>query len=81
LVELIEVSIQEKREKKKINAYAGKPARIESKSILQIQIHLNEQAIASRKKLAGWQVYATTISQRKLSFEKVVWKYRQQKIK
>jgi len=44
LEEIIEVSIQEKREKKKINAYAGKPARIESKSIFQLHIQLNAQA-------------------------------------
>ena len=78
LVELIEVKIQEKRAKKKVNAYGAKPARIETKSTFQLHIHLQEQAIATRKNLAGWQVYATTISQRKLSFEKIVWKYREQ---
>ena len=78
LVGLLEVKIKEKRNQKKVNAYAGKPARIKKWSTFELHIQRNEEAILAKKELAGWQVYATTISQRKLSFEKVVWKYRQQ---
>ena len=78
LVGLLEVEIQEKQHQKKVNAYGDNPARIKRWSTFQIHVQPNEKAILAKKELAGWQVYGTTISQRKLSFEKVVWKYREQ---
>ena len=78
LVGLLEVEIQENRHQKKVNAYGDKPARIKRWSTFQLHVHPNEKAISAKKELAGWQVYGTTISQKKLSFEKVVWKYREQ---
>ena len=78
LVGLLEVKIKEKRNQKKVNAYGSNPARIKKWSTFQLEIKSNEAAISAKKKLAGWQVYGTTVSERKLNFEKNVWKYRQQ---
>ena len=78
LIGLLEVEIEEKRHQKKVNAYGGKPASVKKWNTFQLHITLNTEAIEAKKKLAGWQVYATTISKSKLSFEKVIWKYRQQ---
>jgi len=78
LIGLLEVSIKEKRHQKTVNSYAGRPARVEKWSTFQLDIKPNEEAIAAKKQLAGWQVYATTVSKKKLSFEKIVWKYREQ---
>jgi len=75
---LLEVQIKEKRHKKTINAYGNNPERVEKWSTFQLQIIPNEEAIVEKKKLVGWQVYATTVSKNKLSFEKIIWKYRAQ---
>ncbi len=75
---LLEVGIEEEQHTKMIRAYGPRPAREETWSTFQITVERNESAIAARKKLQGWQVYATTVSEKQLDFEKVVWKYRYQ---
>lgn len=78
LTGLLQVRIEEEQHTKTIRAYGTRPAREETWSTFQIMVERNESAIAARKKLQGWQVYATTVSEEKLDFEKVVWKYRYQ---
>lgn len=78
VVGLLEVNIEEQKHKKKINAYAERPARVEKWSTFNLHFTQNEQAIENKKRMMGWQVYATTISKTKLNFKKIVWKYRGQ---
>jgi len=78
LTGLLEVAIEEEQHTKTIRAYGEKPARVETWSTFSLVIEPNKSAIAARKKLQGWQVYATTMSNEHLDFEKVVWKYRHQ---
>ena len=78
LTGLLEVKIEEQQHTRKIRAYGEKPAREETWSTFSLVVERNESAILARKKLQGWQVYATTISSEQLDFEKVVWKYRYQ---
>jgi len=78
LVGLLEVRIKEQRHQKKIKPYAGRPGRTEKWSTFDLHISRKEEAISTKKELAGWQVYASTVSKRKLSFTKIVWKYREQ---
>lgn len=78
LTGLFEVKIKAQQHTKTIRAYGQKPARIEAWTTFRLQIERNESAIAERKKLQGWQVYATTVNKEQLDFEKVVWKYRHQ---
>lgn len=75
---LLEVDIQEQTDSKTIRAYGQRPARIKSWTTFQLVVRRNETAIEKRKKMQGWQVYATTVSVQKLAFEKVIWKYRHQ---
>jgi len=78
LTDLLEVSIEKQQHTKMIRAYGTRPARVKTWSTFQVTVERNELAITVRKKLQGWQVYATTVSGEKLDFEKVVWKYRHQ---
>jgi len=78
LTGLLEVSITEQQHTKQIRAYKNRESRQEHWSTFELEISRNEQAIAKRKQLQGWQVYATTTSKEALSFENVVWKYRHQ---
>ncbi len=78
VVGLLEVEIEEQKHKKKIKAYGTRSARVEKWSTFQLHFTQDESAISAKKKLMGWQIYATTISKNKLSFDKIVWKYRAQ---
>lgn len=75
---LLEVKIEEQIHEKNIRAYKNRPARIEHHSTFELTISRNEGAIEAHKATLGWQVYATTMTQEELDFEKCVWKYRYQ---
>lgn len=78
VVGLLKVEIKEQKHRKKIKAYGTSLGRVDKWSTFQLQITKNESAIAAKKKLMGWQIYATTVSKIKLDFQKIVWKYRTQ---
>lgn len=78
LTGLVEVGIEEEQHTKTLRAYGENPTRQETWSTFSLVIKQNEVAIATRKQLHGWQVYATTVGKEQLDFEKIVWKYRHQ---
>lgn len=78
LEDLLDVDIKQIKHTKNIRAYGSKPAREEEYYTYELAIERQEDKIAERKKLMGWQVYATNLSEEKLSFEQCVWKYRYQ---
>lgn len=78
LTGLLQVQIIETEHHRKIRAHKDRAERVETWSTFELVITPNESAIAAKKKLQGWQVYATTVSKEKLDFESVVWKYRYQ---
>jgi len=75
---LLEIQIEEELHKKKVKPYGGRTGRVDKWSTFQIHFTKDEESIIEKKKGMGWQVYATTISKKKLDFEKIVWKYRAQ---
>lgn len=78
LIGLLKVSITEQIHSKEVRGYKGKPTRVEQSSTFELEVQREEQAINERKKLLGWQVYATTVDEQRLDFENIVWKYRHQ---
>lgn len=78
LENLLLVDIKQKKHTKSIRAYGSKPAREEEYYTYELDIERQEDKIEERKKLMGWQVYATNVPKEKLSFEQCVWKYRYQ---
>ena len=75
---LLKVSITEQQHSKSVRGYKGKPDRVERSSTFELAVQPDQQAVSERKKLLGWQVYATTVDEQKLDFENIVWKYRHQ---
>lgn len=75
---LIECDIKVSETIKKIRAYGERPARTETELSFTIDCSLMPERIEERKKLTGWQVYATNVPKDLLSFEACVWKYRYQ---
>jgi transposase len=78
LKDLLLVNIKQTKHIKSIRAYGSKPAREEEYYTYEIDIERQEDKIEERKKLMGWQVYATNLPEEKMSFEQCVWKYRYQ---
>lgn len=75
---LLEVTIVGNKKEKKVRAYKERPARVTVTWNFQLSHERNTAAIEKQKMMQGWQVYATNVEQKKLSFEKCVWKYRHQ---
>lgn len=75
---LLKVSIIEQKHSKSFRGYNGKPGRVEHSSTFELSVQADKALISERKKLLGWQVYATTVDEQKLDFENIVWKYRHQ---
>lgn len=75
---LLLINIKEIKHTKSIRAYGSKPKREEEFYTYEVSVERQEAKIEERKKLMGWQVYATNLPKEKLSFEQCVWKYRYQ---
>ncbi len=75
---LLNISITEHKHSKPVRGYGDKPDRVETWSTFELSVQPDQEAINERKKLLGWQVYATTVDEQKLDFENIVWKYRHQ---
>ncbi len=78
LEDLLEVNIEQKEHIRVVRGYGGKPGRTERSVVFELGVNRQEAAIEARKKLLGWQVYATNAPSESLSFEQCVWKYRYQ---
>jgi transposase len=78
LKSLLVVNIIPTKHTKSIRAYGSLPKREEEYYTFELEVERQEAAIEARKKLMGWQVYATNLTEDKLSFEQCVWKYRYQ---
>lgn len=78
LEDLLLVTVKQTKHTKSIRAYGSRPAREEEYYTYEVDIERQEDKIEERKKLMGWQVYATNLPEEKLSFEQCVWKYRYQ---
>ncbi len=78
LEDLLVVNIKMTKHTKSIRAYGSRPKRKEEYFTFELDVERQEKKIEERKKLMGWQVYATNIPEDKLSFEQCVWKYRYQ---
>jgi len=74
-IDAIESTIEQRR-----RSYGGKPARIETKQVLEVNIQDNEVAIDATVKRLGWRVYATNAPTERLSLNDAVLAYREEYI-
>lgn len=74
----LEISVEETNTYKTVRAYGKYPQREEVISDFKVSCQRNEAAIEEHKRCLGWQVYATNVPEKLLSFESCVWKYRYQ---
>lgn len=77
---LLEINAVETTIEKHRRRYRDKPARVETKQVLDINIQYNQEAIEDAIKRLGWRVYATNASTEKLSIGKAVLAYREEYI-
>lgn len=77
---LLEIDAVETTIEKHRRRYRDKPARIETKQVLDINIQDNQEAIESAIKRLGWRVYATNTLTEKLSIGKAMLAYREEYI-
>jgi transposase len=75
---LLNVTIEEQVQDRSVRAYGDHPARIESESVLQLSLVLNQPAIEAAMRWFGWRVYATNHPQDSLSLEQAVLAYREE---
>lgn len=78
LTDYLEVRISENIEIRHTRKYKDRPAFDKKITTYQVEITENKQAIEEKKKLLGWQVYASCAPKEKVSLEQCVWKYRGQ---
>jgi len=77
---LLFVSVRRKVTQHTVRAYAGKAARVERDTHINIEVSRNEEAIEATRRRLGWRVYATTAPRKRFSLEKLVHVYRDQYI-
>ena len=65
---------------KKVRAYKGKPARLETQVRFQLEVSRDETAIAKAHARAGWRIYVTNAPVSRLSLQQAVLVYRDQYI-
>lgn len=74
-IDAVESAIEQYRRR-----YRDKPARVETKPVLEVQVIDNEEAIDAVIKRLGWRVYATNAPIEKLSLNDAVLAYREEYI-
>ena len=74
-IDAVESTIEQHR-----RSYRGKPARIETKQVLEVNVQDNKVAIDIAIKRLGWWVYATNASSEKLSLNDAIFAYREEYI-
>ena len=74
-IEAFESTIEQPRRR-----YRDKPARVEIKPVLEVQVQDNELAIKTAIKRLGWRVYATNAPLEKLSLDDAILAYREEYI-
>jgi len=78
LEDCLEVYVIENKTVKHIRKHKDRPAYDKVTITYQVEVKENSKVIEEKKKLLGWQVYACTAPEQKLSLEQCVWKYRGQ---
>jgi transposase len=74
--ELLTYTLRQETTSRRVRAYNGQPARVDTTTTWVMEVHRQEEAIAMRVREMGWQVYATNHTT--LSLPQVVWGYRGQ---
>lgn len=77
---LFEINAVETILKQHRRRYRDKPARVEIKQVLEVNIQDNQEAIKATLKRLGWRVYATNAPTEKLSLNDAVHAYREEYI-
>lgn len=62
---LLKVNIIEQKDSKSVRGYNGGPDSVEHSSTFELTVQADQELISERKKLLGWQVYATTVDEQK----------------
>lgn len=73
---LLKVQLKPETTRRKVRAYAGRPARSEATRRYVVTITENTAAIAEHERLLGWRAFATNAPRRKLSLPEAVLTYR-----
>jgi transposase len=73
---LLNIKAIESNIKRRYRSYANKPARIETKTVLNLEVEDNKLALEATLKRLGWRVYATNAPIEKLSLDDAVIAYR-----
>jgi len=74
-IEAFESTIEQHRRR-----YRDKPARVEIKPVLEVQVQDNELALKTAIEHLGWRVYATNAPLKKLSLDDAILAYREEYI-
>lgn len=77
---LLSAKCQKLTSKRTVRGYAGKEARVECQSHLEIEIIYNEEALEAEKRCLGWRVYGASAPTEDFSLEELVYVYRDQYI-
>jgi transposase len=77
---LLEINAFESTIEQRRRRYRDKPARVEMKPVIEVQVQGNEVALEAAIKRLGWRVYATNAPIEKLSLDDAVLAYREEYI-
>lgn len=76
----LSVKCRKHTRKKTIRGYAGKAARIEYQSRLEVEVIQNKDALEAEPRCLGWRIYGATAPTEEFSLEELVYVYRDQYI-
>jgi transposase len=73
---LLDVRYEERVQQRAVRRYRDRPARVQVEREVQVQTHVDREAVAAAVRRLGWRVYATTQPADQLSLAQAVLAYR-----